>query len=193
MSYKFNPFTGSLDEVSGDSTSSPLLYRLNSSYAGANSTGAQSLFGVGVTVTANTVYEIDSYYILQKTAGSSSHTIGFGFGLGGGATLNNAAYGILWSREATTGTSNAMSSFGPLFAFSTTGSNLVLTTSIATSGQTFTARINGTLSVNAGGTITPQYTLSAAPGGAYSTLAGSFITIRSIGADGSNNSVGTWA
>lgn len=170
---------------------SMMCYRLNANNAGANSTGAQSIFGAAVTLTGSTVYAIESYFILQKTAGSSSHTIGFSFG--GGATLNNTAYGILWSREATTGTSNAMSSFNPLFAFSTTGANLVLTGSIATTGQTFTARVSGTVSINAGGTFIPQYTLSAAPGGAYSTLAGSYFNIWPIGTSGSNTAVGPWA
>jgi len=53
--------------------------------------------------------------------------------------------------------------------------------------------MKGTVSINAGGTFIPQYTLSAAPGGAYSTVAGSFIRIAPIGASGSAINVGTWA
>ena len=51
----------------------------------------------------------------------------------------------------------------------------------------------GVLSVNTGGTLIPQYSLSAAPGGAYTTAAGSYMLIYPIGASGSNVSVGTWA
>jgi hypothetical protein len=55
------------------------------------------------------------------------------------------------------------------------------------------ARITGTVSVNVGGTFIPQYTLSAAPGGAYTTSAGSYFAIWPIGSSGSNTSIGTWA
>jgi hypothetical protein len=53
--------------------------------------------------------------------------------------------------------------------------------------------LKGTVSVNAGGTFIPQYTLSAAPGGAYSTAIGSYIRIAPVSASGSNTSVGAWA
>ena len=45
----------------------------------------------------------------------------------------------------------------------------------------------------AGGTFIPQYTLSAAPGGAYSTAAGSYISINPLSASGAATNVGTWA
>jgi hypothetical protein len=64
---------------------------------------------------------------------------------------------------------------------------------IATAGFINFAVIKGTVSINTGGTFIPQYTLSAAPGGAYSTQAGSYIRIAPIGASGSNTSVGAWA
>jgi len=35
-------------------------YRLNADLAGANATGAQSIFGVGVTLSAGTVYEFEA-------------------------------------------------------------------------------------------------------------------------------------
>jgi hypothetical protein len=53
--------------------------------------------------------------------------------------------------------------------------------------------VKGVVSINAGGTFIPQYTLSAAPGGAYSTAAGSYIRINPLSASGANTSVGTWA
>jgi hypothetical protein len=53
-------------------------------------------------------------------------------------------------------------------------------------------RVAGTVSVNVGGTFIPQYTLSAAPGGAYTTTAGSYVLIYPIGASGANVNVGTW-
>jgi hypothetical protein len=53
--------------------------------------------------------------------------------------------------------------------------------------------IKGTVSINAGGTFIPQYTLSAAPGGAYSTQPGGYVKISAIGAAGANTSIGNWA
>ena len=53
--------------------------------------------------------------------------------------------------------------------------------------------LKGTVSVNAGGTFIPQYTLSAAPGGAYTTQAGSYMKISPLAASGANVSIGTWA
>jgi len=169
---------------------SMMFYRLNSSLAGSNVNTAQSLFGVGVTLAASTVYAFDSYYVLQKTAGTTSHTIGIGFG--GSATLNNLNYGSLWTRENSAATSSSMATFSAFHAFSTSAANLVLTTAITSAAQTFVNRIAGTVSINAGGTFTPQYTLSAAPGGAYSTISGSYIAIWPIGVAGANTSVGPW-
>ena len=65
-------------------------YRLDSALAGANATGAQSVFGVGVTLSSGTVYEFEMLISLGKTAGTTSHTTGLSFG--GTATLNNIGY-----------------------------------------------------------------------------------------------------
>ena len=168
-----------------------MVYRLNSSLAGSNVNTAQSLFGVGVTLAASTVYAFDSYYVLQKTAGTTSHTIGISFG--GSATLNNLNYGSLWTRENSAATSSNMSAFSAFHAFSTSVANLVLTSTITSAAQTFVNRMAGTVSINAGGIFIPQYQLSSAPGGAYSTLAASYFAIWPIGAAGANTSVGPWA
>lgn len=170
---------------------SMMFYRLDSGLAGSNVSTAQNTFGVGVTLAASTIYAFESYFILQKTAGTTSHTISHGFG--GTATLNNLAYGILWSRADVSGTFNAMSTFNPLFAFSTVAGSINLTASIASASETFNARMTGTVSINAAGTFIPRYTASPAPGGAYTTLAGSYFAIWPIGAAGANTSVGPWA
>ena len=39
----------------------------------------------------------------------------------------------------------------------------------------------------------PQYTVSAAPGGAYTTQIGSYIKLSPISVSGANTSIGTWA
>ena len=170
---------------------SMMFYRLNSNFAGANSSTAQSLFNVGVTLAASTVYAFESFLIIQKTAGTTSHTIGLLYG--GTATNNNIGYFMTSIRDITAATSGGSGAFNTAAGWNTTTSNFVLTGSVTSANSTFTAIIRGTISINAGGTFIPQYQLSAAPGGAYSTLAGSYIAIWPIGAAGANTSVGSWA
>ena len=163
-------------------------YRLDSNYAGSNATGAQSLFGVGVTLSASTVYEFEIVVDLSRSAGSTSHTIALGFA--GTATVNNILYQGYTNQLASatpSGPSNSAGSFVVNSANST-----VVTVAITTNNTTYVI-VKGTVSVNAGGTFIPQYTLSAAPGGAYSTYAGSFIRINPLSASGAATNVGTWA
>jgi hypothetical protein len=163
------------------------FFRLNADLAGANATGAQNVFGVGVSLSASTVYEFEIVYALLKSTGTTSHTVSVGFG--GTATLNNIAYLIQRSAgTALVSTSNNMS--GSLIQ---TASSTVQSGAVTNATATFIAIINGVVSVNAAGTFIPQYTLSAAPGGAYSTQGGGFMKIKPIGASGANTSVGTWA
>jgi hypothetical protein len=175
--------------VPGILTNGMQLYRLNADLAGANATGAQSLFGVGVTLAASTVYEFWMYLILTKTAGTTSHTVSLGFG--GTATVNNILYGGAQNQDAVVFTSGTTS--GAQTYNSNTVSPAVFVTAAATANRFVQGYLCGTVSVNAGGTFIPQYTLSAAPGGAYSTLAGSFIKIYPVGASGANVNVGSWA
>jgi hypothetical protein len=68
----------------------------------------------------------------------------------------------------------------------------VITAAIATANQTVYPMIRGTVSIATGGTFIPQYSLSAAPGGAYTTQLGSYFLIYPLGASGSNTNIGTW-
>jgi len=165
------------------------FFRLNSDLAGANVATAQNTFGVGVTLSSSTIYEFECMYVLTRTAGTTAHNVSFGFG--GTATINNA---LIFYNDYDTNTAiplvkvtgSTLNVVNSLAATNTTGSITQATYSIFIKGT-------GTISVNAVGTIIPQYTLSAGPGGAYSTIAGSYFYIYPIGASGSNTSVGTWA
>lgn len=166
------------------------FYRLDSALAGANATGAQNVFGVGCTLSSSTVYEFSMYFILNKTAGTTSH--GVTFSIGGTATYNNLIYGGVYNSTGSAFSSGTTSS--PFTIDSTSTSAITLASSSTSAGRYITMLINGTLSVNAGGTFTPIYTITtAAPGGAYSTLAGSFIRIAPISVSGAATNVGTWA
>jgi hypothetical protein len=165
-------------------------YRLNSAVVGANANTAQSLFGVGVTLSASTVYEFEISFVLNKTAGTTSNTMGFGFA--GTATLNNILYSCfaLGIASSTSGPSIGTLSYG---SYAITAANTATNMQTVTAAISWVVTIKGTVSVNAGGTFIPQYTPSAAPGGAYSTAIGSFIRIAPVSASGSNTSVGAWA
>jgi len=164
------------------------FFALNSGLVGGNVNTAQSIFGVGVTLSASTQYEFEMVCPLLKAAGTTSHTIALGFG--GTATVNNCAYTLVnaWSSSGISTTSNGANAMTILTASST-----VVTAAFTGAGEGVNFIIKGTVSINAGGTFIPQYTLSAAPGGAYTTQAGSYIKIKPIGAAGANVSVGTWA
>lgn len=166
-------------------------YRLNSNLAGANATGAQNVYGVGVTLSSNTVYHFEFYYLLTKSSGATAHTISMSFG--GTATVNNILWGGMFAGQVSAFSNfTTVTSAGAVGAIdcSTTTGGVVATGATA---YNFRAYITGTVSVNAGGTLIPQYSLSAAPGGAYSTQTGSYFLIYPIGAAGSNINVGTWA
>jgi hypothetical protein len=175
--------------VPGILTNGMQLFRLDSNLVGANATGAQNIFGVGVTLSSSTIYAFEMYFVLIKSAGATSRTVSMSFG--GTATLNNIAYGGLAGAGNSAyppGLMGSPSSFDSSSAAAVTLSGASTATTVTLS-QTF----HGTVSVNAGGTFIPQYTLSAAPGGAFSTVAGSYMLIYPIGASGANVNVGSWA
>ncbi len=164
-------------------------YRLNSGLVGSNVNTAQNVFGVGCTLSSNTTYHFEAVYSLNKSAGTTSHTIGTSFG--GTATLNNISYQL-------TTMDSSVSYVASLDAQQTilwiqSASNQAIIAAATAANLFISARITGTVSVNTGGTFIPQYTLSAAPGGAYTTAAGSYFLIYPVGASGSNTLIGTWA
>jgi hypothetical protein len=175
--------------VPGILTNGMQFYRLNADLAGANATGAQNILGVGVTLSASTVYAFQLQFTLTKSAGATSRTVSCGFG--GTATLNNIVYG------GPVGSVNlayppALGTAASIFDNNTAAATVINGASTATA-STLSNFFQGTVSVNAGGTFIPQYTLSAAPGGAYSTVAGGYMLIYPISASGANTNVGSWA
>ena len=165
------------------------FFRLDSALVGSNVNTAQKIFGVGVTLSASTVYAFEAVYALSKSAGTTAHTLGVGFG--GTATINNIGYEINGSESTSSFTSRVNVSTSELFIAST--ANTAISTSNTSATLFIFSALRGTVSINAGGTFIPQYTLSAAPGGAYTTAAGSYFLIYPIGASGANVNVGTWA
>ena len=164
-------------------------YRLNSALVGTNVNTAQSWLGVGVTLSSNTVYAFEGYFPMSKAAGTTSHSVSALFG--GTATVNNIGYNLL----ATSGSSLALTTLSGLSTLYSQVTTATLFTGVGLSSNpvAVTAKISGTVSVNAGGTFIPQYICSATPGGAYSIALGAYFLIYPVGNAGSNINVGTWA
>jgi hypothetical protein len=174
--------------VSRGVSPSVMLYRLESNYVGSNSNTAQPVFGVGVTLQSSTVYAFEYRCAVTKSTGGTSHSLSILFG--GTATVNSILY---------TGTTTDRTVALPLISTVPNAIAKTDTGTISIGGTGSTAIrsqlwfVSGTVSINEGGTFIPQYTLSNPPGGAYSTVAGSYFAIWPISASGANTSVGPWA
>ena len=165
------------------------IYRRNTTLAGTDGSSAQSLLGVGVTLVASTVYEFEIVFALAKTAGTTSHTLALGFG--GTATLNNIAYQLDY-RSFDSGTLPPAAASAAFTTLLQSASASVISGAFTNANATHHGSIKGTVSINAAGTFIPQYTLSAPPGGAYTTQIGSYMKIAPVGAAGVI-SQGAWA
>lgn len=189
MEYNGTTFFGTPIGTQRGIIPSAQFFRLNADLVGANVNTAQNLLGVGVTLSASTVYAFEILFTLSKTAGTTSHTVSIGFA--GTATLNNIMY-ISTLNQGTSLIATGGGSSAGLGVIQTAAATVI--TEAATQA-TYSVKVilKGTVSINAAGTFIPQYTLSAAPGGAYSTLAGSHALIYPISASGANTNVGTWA
>jgi hypothetical protein len=164
-------------------------FRLDSNLVGSNATGGQNILGVGCTLSSGVVYAFEALYALSKTAGTTSHTVNLGFG--GTATVNNIAYTNTGLFTAAAFTDASVSP--DVMTFVQTTTLTAVTTATTTATVRFMTRLSGTVSVANGGTFIPQYSLSAAPGGAYTIQLGSYFLIYPIGNAGSKTSIGTWA
>lgn len=145
-------------------------YVLTSARALSNSNSAQSVFGVSATVTSSTLYELIADIYLTATSGGTAASVGFS--LGGTATYTAIRLLAMGAHSGTSLNTNAANTIQKVL---TSASN----TLVVPSNTNWYKRIflHGVVSVNAGGTLTPQVTWSAAPGGAPSVDVGSFIRL----------------
>lgn len=168
------------------------FWRQPSNLPGDNVNTAQPVFGTknlgvvfssGVVLASSTVYAFEALYLLSKTTGGTSHSIGLSFG--GTATINDIAHGgsVAFGAVAFPLRDSSTANYG-----SAQASNAQVSAAIAAATASAAISLRGTVSINAGGTFIPQYTLSAAPGGAYSTLTGSWIRFVPI----TSQIQGTW-
>jgi hypothetical protein len=164
------------------------IYRLTANVIGQNASGVQNIFGVGVTLNSNTVYQFETVYSLFKLTGATSRIISLLFG--GSATITNIGYMAMNALKADPPSVLAPESI----QYIQTASATAVTAASVVALESFVAVVNGTVSINQGGTFYPQYSLSAAPGAQYNTLVGSYFKISAIGpANNFNSNVGYWA
>jgi hypothetical protein len=161
------------------------LYWLNSGIAGGNDATVRSIFGAGVTLSANTSYMMDALIYLSRAGGTTSHVIQFSFT--GTATLNNIIYqaGVMYSA------SGAAFDNGNLTQASANVSTTANVTTAITTSVNAPVMLRGSVTTNAGGTFIPNYNANRAPGGTYTVNIGSFIKFTPVGTTG-NVSVGPW-
>jgi hypothetical protein len=184
--------TGNVNGVVGGIYQASQYYQLQGNVAGANSSAAQSIFGVGVALAGSTIYEFEGVIALDKAAGTTPHNLGISFN-GGTAVFNNIGYHIT-AYKSTTGYVNTVGSSSNIFSsYVQTVTNSQIFDGTNSTAVYVYATIKGIVNIGTGGTFIPQYTANAAPGGAYTTRIGSYFKISPIGASGTNISRGTWA
>jgi hypothetical protein len=140
----------------------------------------------GVVLAGDTQYQFELFYVLNKTAGTTSHTVSHRWS--GTAGINNFLHSLEYNQGgAAIPTGGAASR-----AVVNSSAALVMTGAITTAASTVNVTARGTISISTGGTLCPLYSLSAAPGGAYTTQIGSYFKIAAIGASGAEIVIGNW-
>ena len=177
----FTPIAGQRGLVQAEQT-----FRLNAALAGGNVATVQSVFGRGVSLAVNTNYKFELNFALDKTAGITSHSISFGFG--GTAVVGLIGFNMIYQPNPVAAGGQPSNIY-----FSSSTVITAITNAITSAAVRVPFQITGTLVATGAGTFIPQYQLSAAPGGAYSTVAGSSMTIYPLGPAGADTSVGSWA
>jgi len=147
---------------------------------------AQDVFQSGrntITLKANTLYKVRGVYFIN--GGSTSHTLGISFLAGSGLTIND----MLLEARGFKGNANTT-------ATATNGTIIDrLANTVVTAGSTTVGNVvkfEGYISVNAGGTLKPQFQFSAAPGGTPAVKKGSFIEFQEVGID-TTAKIGDWS
>jgi hypothetical protein len=167
-------------------------YVMGSSITGTNTTSEQSILGVGVTLSSNTIYEFEAQFNFFKTTGTTSHNMAFRWG--GTVTTHRITTNLLVV-SSNAGFITVDTSRSPNQYVMETNGPTVVTANGSTAFRTVNMIIRGIINVNQGGTLIPQYALSTAPGGAYISVASNYMSIWPIGVGGTNAgvNVGTWA
>lgn len=150
----------------------------------SNVSTVQSIFGLSFTSAATTTYELEMAFAVSTT-GATSNSLGISFG--GTATLTSIGYICNASQNATSFATLST----PNTIFVSTAANTTVTAAVATATYRVITLL-GLIRVNAGGTLIPQLTYSAAPGAAPAVSANSYCRLIPIGTN-TVTAVGAWA
>ena len=161
-----------------------LMRVLDADATGQNVNTAQPWFPSqgGVALEAGVSYLFDGAMVLNRSAGATSHTTGMSFG--GTATLTN----INWIAHCREGDVQTLADSDMISAQS--AANLQIKGTSTSTTEAIGVIVTGVVRINAGGTFIPQFTYSAAPGGAPSIKAGTYFNLRKLGV--AFASKGTW-
>jgi microcystin-dependent protein len=167
----------------------PFFSRLTTDLTGTNGTAAQAAFASGqssFTSPGSTSYEFDALIYITRAAGTTSHTTSFLFG--GTATIGSILYAI--ESTTTTGAPTSTTNSQQLVATAATATVVATTSTSAT--ENIVLKLKGTMTISDSGTVIPQFQYSAAPGGAPTVKAGSYIKFTPMGSD-TDASFGLWS
>ena len=148
-----------------------------------SSTSAQNIFASAndaLTVVAATTYRFRGRFLFNT--GTTTHTTAFG--LGGTATFTSIAY----TAHATSSAADTLAT--PQTRHVATASAAVLTAT--STAATTNIVVDGTMRINAAGTIIPQVTFSAGPTGTCETAIDSYFELEPVGSN-TVAAVGPWA
>lgn len=163
-------------------------FRLNSTLTLANSTSTQEIFGKSCSVIGGLSYEIEMLMILYKTAGTTNHTVSIAFG---GGYVPNTVRLLIQSRSYD-GSYTTITSPDNMFIINT-DSLTAINSASNNATQSHIVLVKGIVDVSTTGTFTPQVDFSAAPGGAYSVIAGSYIKVSPLGPQNADLNIGSWS
>lgn len=163
------------------------IFALASAHAGADVTTAQDLFPEDITLDENSIYQYELVFSQLKTAGATSHRIRYLYGGTVGVSSMQRNFYMSWDTSSTAAATLAWN------GIYTSAAEQEFTANIAFANVTTWMQERGIVVTSTGGTFIPQYRLTVAPGGAYSTRVGSYFRLRKLGASGSNIAIGAWA
>ena len=169
---------------------STLYYRNASSNTLGGTTVAQSITNTrtGITVEANTLYEIEGGFFMTTT-GTTSHTEALR--IDGTATYWQVSYYAQRANASTTSGTTAFSNV--ISSWITTNGAFVMTPAITIAANS-AYRFQGHLAVRTGGTISPCIQFSANPGGTSRIANGAWIKITTLGlSQNTDTNITGWA
>ena len=169
-------------------------YQLSAALVGSDVSTAQNILGTtnGVALSANTLYDFEGRFNFFKSAGTTSHTFAVSMPFSGTASYISYDAAVQNSAQGYTPFNAARTVL--TYTIETT-SSVVVTGAITNAFYTVNISVKGVIAVTAAGNLNPRYTLSAAPGGAYTSSRGNSFKIWPVGtfAAGTNTSIGAWS